>query len=451
MDEIIIKSTLNQNRIMSTLTVPKHLRKYFNFFNFFATYDTPILADKSIISIPLISNVLPLAWLVGADVRVETLDKNYSKAMNAIKNEFNLIFPRGRFKTKIVADKLVDNQTNSTGTALLFTGGIDSIYSMIDNIKLKPRLLMYSGIQHYQLFPNYSERERFVRDKYAAFAAQKGLEFNFIKTNIIGVLNDNRIAHDFHRILRGTNLWLGLQFPLVLLGLPAPLSIGRFNKILISASVDPSHNYTLFPHSSQPRIDEKFSLADLKVEHYGYIHRFSKTSLIKEYLKNNALEINVCNRPPPNKLNCSACEKCYRTIASLVLEGVDPNKCGFEVDNSTFRSIKRMLIKKNTDALAVDSLWKKLQLIVPDRINTDFYGSKDFFQWFKRIDINAVRKKRNTYWAIYNTLPFPLALLYDAIIYSALKKQFKQLNRSVNPVLSFIALIRFYIEELKVG
>lgn len=447
MDEITFESTLIGNKVISTVTVPKNLQKYFNSFKLFANYDAPITADTSIINIPLISNMLPLAWLTGADVHVKTLDKNYVKAMNAIKHEFNMIFPRGRFKTKIIVDDLVENQTQSKETALLFTGGIDSTYSMIDNIHLKPRLIMFSGIQHYQLFSSYDERERFVKETYSAFAKRQGFDINFIKTNIIGILNDNRIAHDFHRVLRGTNLWLGLQFPLVLLSLPAPLSIGRFNRLLISASVDPTHNYSLFPHSSQPRIDEKFAWADLKVTHHGYIHRFSKTGLIKDFLKNNKLKINVCNSPPSNHLNCSTCEKCYRTIASLVLEGIDPNQCGFSVNNTTFNSMKWMLIKKKASALSVDSIWKKFQDFVPDKIDTNAYDSRDFFMWFKNIEIDTIKKKRDFYWIVYNSLPYPVALLFDALLYSTLRRRFKQFNRVVDPLSSFISLIDFSLDR----
>ncbi len=442
MDEFIFNSSMSGNKLFSTVTVPKSLLKYFNSNKLYVHYDTSISADLSILNIPLISNILPLAWLTGKDVHVETLDKNYVQAMNALKHEFNLIFPRGRFKTKIVVDDLVENETKSKETALLFTGGIDSTYSMIDKISLKPRLIMFSGIQHYQLHPSFEKRDRFVTEIYRKFADRQGLDINFVKTNIIGVLNDIRIAHDFHKILRGTSLWLGLQFPLVLLSLPAPLSIGRFNKLLISGSVDPTHNYSLYPHSSQPRIDEKFAWADLKVTHHGYIHRFSKTGLIKEYSKNNKIEINVCNKPPPNLLNCSACEKCYRTIASLVLEGVDPNQCGFNVNDSTFKLMQQMFIKKKADSLAVDSIWRKLQVLVPDKVEQDFFGSRNFFLWFKKINIDTVRKKRDVYWIVYNSLPFPLALLYDGLFYSVRKRFSIKINRTVDPFSSFISLIR---------
>src|SRR4030042_7131835 len=120
MNEISFSSTVSGRKLISTVTVPKGLRKYFNSFKLLAYYDAPLKADKSILDIPFVSNVLPLAWLTGTDVHVEKLDKKYVEAMNAIKHEFHLMYPRGRFTTKIIVDDLVENQTRSQETALLF-------------------------------------------------------------------------------------------------------------------------------------------------------------------------------------------------------------------------------------------------------------------------------------------------------------------------------------------
>lgn len=417
MNEIFLSSTLTGHKLTSTATVPKDLRKYFNSFRLFACYDAQLRVDGSILNIPLVSTILPIAWLTGTDVHVERLDKKYVEAMNAIKHEFNRMYPRGKFTTKIIVDDLVENKTQSQGTALLFSGGVDSTHSLIRNISLRPRLIMFWGVLSYHLNPSYRKHDQLVRKTYSDFAKRQGLDLNFIETNTYSILNNKRIEHDFHKILRRTELWLALQFPLVVLGLPAPLSIGRFNRLLVAASVDPTHDYDKHPHSSQPRIDEKFAWADLKVIHDGYIHRFSKTSLIKEYLKKNELRLRVCNTPPPDRLNCSACEKCFRTIAPLVLEGIDPNNYGFEVNRSTFDSMRYILEKEKLGALVVDSYWKVFRNLIPCKIETDLYGSRSFFTWFRDFEINSYRRKRDLFRDIFNSLPYPLALLFDDFHY----------------------------------
>lgn len=38
--------------------------------------------------------------------------------------------------------------------------------------------------------------------------------------------------------------------------------------------------------------------------------------------------------------------------------------------------------------------------------------------WFKKVDFEIVRKKRDLYWVAYNSLPYSAALFSDALIYS---------------------------------
>ena len=419
MDEIIVNSTLNGNKLISTINAPKNLRKYFISSELFVYYNTNLSADISILNIPLISTILPLAWLTKTDIKVEKLDKKYFESMNIIKHEFNRIFPRGRFTTKIIVDDLVENKTNSQETAMLFSGGIDSTYTLIKNINLKPRLIMFHGFLSFHLDPTFKQYGEMLKKTYSDFAKQEGLSINFIDSNTSNILNKTRIAHDFHRILRGTNLWLGLQEPLVLLGLPAPLSIGRFNRLLIAASADPSHDYYKHPEASQPLIDEKFAWADLRVMHDGFIHRFAKLNLIKEYLEQKDYQITVCNDPPPNRLNCSACEKCFRTIAPMVLIGIDPNNCGFEVNSLTFKKMRFLLENKKIKELEIDRHWIKLRNLIPSEFQTDLYGSRDFFVWLKSLNINSIQETRNLQKDIFNMLPYSLAKLVDACYYSA--------------------------------
>ena len=419
MDEIIVNSTLNGNKLVSTVDVPKNLRKYLLSSKLFVYYNTNLSADISILNIPLISTILPLSWLTRTDIHVEKLDKKYFESMNIIKNEFNRIFPRGRFTAKIKVDDLVENRTNSQETAMLFSGGVDSTYTLIKNLRLKPKLIMLNGFLNFHLDTAYKKYNELLKKTYFEFAKREGFDINFIDANNSHVLNNTRIAHDFYRIIRGTTLWLALQFPLVLLGLPAPLSIGQFNRLLIAASEDSTHDYYKHPVASQPLIDEKFSWANLNVLHDGFIHRFAKLDLIKKYLENHEYQITVCNDPPPDRLNCSACEKCFRTIAPMVLKGIDPNNCGFEVDKSTFELMRFLLESKKFSPLVIDSFWKNLQHLIPNDFEENLCGSRDFFVWLKSLNIDSIEETRSLKKNIFNILPYSLAKLFDAFYSSA--------------------------------
>ena len=80
-------------------------------------------------------------------------------------------------------------------------------------------------------------------------------------------------------------------------------------------------------------------------------------------------------------MNDNECEKCLRTIVTLVFAGVDPNICGFKVDESTFDLIKRKWNKKSISNFTES--WWELQERIPEHIDFDIYGSKQFFMWFR--------------------------------------------------------------------
>jgi len=419
--EIVIRdSELVGRRLTSSVTVPRDLRKYFKSTHFFVNYDADITTDRSILNIPLLSTVLPLAWLTGSDIYVEKLDQTFKESMDELKREFMKMFPKAPFTTSINADVLVKNligEVNpSERTALLFSGGVDSTYSLITNLDLKPRLIIFWGTDNYPYPENKLQWEKII-STYSEFAGELGLKFNTIRTNNSIILDDRRISHDFHEFLYDGRFRLVMLHTFVLLPLAAPLSFGRFDRLLIAAGGHPrSHNdrYTLSP--TRPETDEKIVWADLKVRHDGYVPREEKISgSIKEYLQNNKLKLKVCiRRLERDKLNDSTCPKCLKAILTLLLAGIDPNECGFEVDDSTlkkFRSFFENELAQST--FHTIRTWLKFQNYVPDQINYNLYGSKEFFDWFKRFDLKSREKNVWLYRDIYNTLPYPISRVLD--------------------------------------
>jgi len=69
--------------------------------------------------------------------------------------------------------------------------------------------------------------------------------------------------------------------------------------------------------------------------------------------------------------------------------------------------------------------------------------------WFKKVDFEIVRKKRDLYWVAYNSLPYSAALFSDALIYSVRNRLFKKNIRVIDPFMSFISLLRFTLGSSK--
>jgi len=170
MNEIIIQDTeLSKHRVTSSFSVSKKLEKYIKNHNFFAEYDVDVTADKSILNIPITSVILPLAWLTGSNIYVDEIDYAFKESMEEVKKEYMKMYPKIPFTTEIKADKVVENKNRvdpSERTGLLFSGGIDSTYSLVSNLRLKPRMIMIWGIEGHP-YPKYLDYWKNVISTYS--------------------------------------------------------------------------------------------------------------------------------------------------------------------------------------------------------------------------------------------------------------------------------------------
>ena len=423
--KIFIDSKSSYNKVESRITVSKDLEKYFRCYDFFSSYDEDICPSRSIINIPVLSIVLPIAWITGADVYVDELDDKFVKSMDALQLEYKKIYPKAPFKTRLFVSDTVESEPAPNDTALLFSGGIDSTYSLFSNVAVKPRLIMIFGVMDIPI-SNVKLQER-IKTEYSNFAEREGLNLNFIHTNALEIMDHNRLRHLWGRFQGGHegDFWNGIGYALGHVGQVAPLSIDRFSHLISAASYDAAHSILDNPDASSPDTDEKIAWGNLEVKHDGNLHRYQKMVALKNLLKNGRIKLRVCwSEPefflPYDSLNCSRCEKCLRTIASLVYVGIDPNECGFNVDDSTFK-IMRFLFEENVlTHKQIKIWWKPLQKLIPDDVEFDFHGSKEFFEWFKTKNLDLTGKKyRTLLHSLYFKFPFLIShkfkKVYDLI------------------------------------
>jgi hypothetical protein len=424
LDALVIgDAVLEGRRLSGSVTVPRRLRKYFRSLDFFAIYDEDINADASILNIPLLATVLPFAWLVGVDVYVSSLDKTFKASMDQLQHEFKKYYPLIPLTTHIYTDRLVENRGDVDAQwrhALLFSGGVDSTYTLLTHLDRKPRLIMFWGVDDYP-YPENAAQWQAIIATYAQFAQRLGLPYHVIKTNNSVILDDRRISHDFHQSLYDGWFRLVLQHTFVLIPLTAPLSLERFDRLFISGGTPHQPEDRGLPHPSRPETDEKFVWADLTVTHVGDVYREEKIrGPIKEYAQQDVLPLKVCIRKLDRpQLNDSTCTKCLSTIASLTLTGIDPNQCGFQVDANTWIRFKEYL----EHDLVHETFWAgqafthflALQKSLPDDIDHDFYGSKALFAWFRDFDLTVKEKDVWFYRDLYHRLPYPLANILNKV------------------------------------
>jgi hypothetical protein len=407
----------SRNRIFCKIIVPKEIKKFFKTTIYFAEYDTSIIADQSICNIPTISTILPIAWLTGYDIYVKQLDQSYIEAVEKLGSEFSKIYPDISFKTKINTDSLSKNiciKNDEKNTGLLFSGGVDATYSFITNQEENLIPLMIQGVDGRHDYNNYEYWDKVI-STYSNYFNEQDINMHVIRTNPLEILHERRIEHSFHKELFDGTLWARLQHSLVLLSVTAPLSIGRFNKLMISASHCASYDYINQPYASSPSLDECISWADLRVKHEGYINTCEKIFNISEYYCKKNHVLRVCNTSNNiERINCGTCGKCIRTILPLLLSGNDPNKFGFMFDETSVHKIQEFFMKEKFNKEHIKSEWIPIQEKIPDVIDYDQFGSKKFFEWFKSIDLWALKMKNYKHYRnVYYMLPFSFAKCID--------------------------------------
>jgi hypothetical protein len=432
---IHVDSRASGRTVKSSITVSRDLEKYFRHLTFYSRFDEDVDANESILNIPALSILLPLAWITGSDVYVDELDRTFAESMSDLQQEYKKMYPRAPFRTRLITENLVDNKTTKGGTALLFSGGLDSTYSLFSNIDLNPRLVMIFGVWDLPL-SNVELQDR-IKRVYLDFADREGFILNFIRTNALEMLDIDRVEHFFWRFDHGQakGFWMGLGYSLGQIGQVAPLSICRFNRILFAGSRDV--RLKIFLNASYLHTDEKIKWANLDVKHDGGIDRPLKVQAIKKYLTPNRVKLRVCGvnrRFQTNSFNCNRCEKCLRTISNLALFGVDPNECGFDADNSSFNQLRSRFEKGRIEQKHIVYWCRPLQKLIPDEITQDYYGSKEFFEWYKTLNFETFNKSLKITDELLQLSKKVLAILYfkTPYIISNTARRFLE-NRNAEP------------------
>jgi hypothetical protein len=374
------------NKLSIKIDCSEDIKKYFLTDYLYVEYDQNVTnVGKSILSIPIVSNIITIAWAVGADIYVEELDKTYLDSLSKIKPVFKKWYPQFSFSTNLNVENIVSNQFNGEGYGLFFSGGIDSMTSFIRYKDKHPDLFTIWGADIPVYENDFWEK---VRNRISLFSNREGVNVHFIKTNMQQLLNQSLLARQYKLI----GWWGPVSHGLMLLSLVTPLTTKGIGTILIAAS----HTQDLInkPWGSHPLIDNNIAWADVRVVHDGYeLNRHEKMRYIMkhpEYLP----QLRVCYSSHSD-YNCGRCEKCLRTITALILEGVNPKNCNFNINDDVLCLVKNNFTTGRFHLTPGQiSFWQDIQKHIPEQINEDTYGSKEFFTWLKGFDILKYRTNR---------------------------------------------------------
>jgi hypothetical protein len=384
----VLKPAIFDNTVKIDFTVPNKIEKFFKDQSFYAEYVGNINIKNikdSILVIPLLSNILPVAWFSCVDIFVEEIDETFYNIIPNIQAGLKSLYPNVKMGGKLIAKKIIKNEMIKLGkSAQLFSGGIDSLATYIRRIGEKPNLVTIWGAD---VNINDTDSWEKVKNYNNKIADKLETQIFFIKSNFTLILNTRALGEEYGHLINGFHWWAGVQHGLGFAGLCSPITYAKeISTFYIPASDTAEFNN---PWGSHPLIDNEIKWANTEVVHESYdLSRQGKVNLISRFIKENKndLQIRVCWQADHNGGNCNKCEKCCRTIVGLLVEGIDPNLHGFNVTENFFSFAKEKIIKGFWSYYNSDTMpyWQDIQKSIPQNLQMIDERYRGFLCWLKK-------------------------------------------------------------------
>ena len=378
------------NRLKYVFTYSEELGEFFSGNEFYIDYPTEVDAVPfSIAAIPFVCSVLPIIWLTDSKLYIPELDKEFLNCLDSIKQGYVDIYPEVKFMGEIISNEVENAFTGKERkhlAASFFSGGVDATTTLIRHIDEKPLLITLWGSD--VRVSNTREWES-VYATLQRSANLFSLPICYIKSSFRNFDRENVLDSRYHKTL-GTGWWYGVKHGIGLIGHAAPLVwLYGIENLYIASSNCPEDGPNV-KCASDPRIDNQVRFCGCRVFHDGFeLNRQKKVQYLVNYRKahpNDSFELHVCWESHTGG-NCCRCEKCYRTMAELWIEGEDPKDYGFSYTKDVFwKMYKHVALQHITVAPNTWTYSKKCLCDNWDRIKKKPYGRK--IKWICRYDFH---------------------------------------------------------------
>jgi hypothetical protein len=355
----------------------------------FVRYDVDVdRVPDSVLLIPFLGTIVPIAWVLEATLSVPVVEASFWEALPAVQQSFQRLYPAVPWAGQMHAETVEEGGAEPGGrSALLFSGGVDSVASFVNHESERPLLVSVWGAD---IGLHQSRDWQRVAAANRVFAHEHGLDIAFITTNFRTFFNHDELRSRF--LPSFPNWYSGIQQGLGLATLCAPLShTHQVRRLLIPSTHTSDWNR---PWGSHPTIENLVRWETTAVRHDGdHLTRQMKLRLLAEYIRNREprLRLRVCWGRGEN---CSSCVKCCLTMIGLLLEGLDPAEHGFRFDAGTLRDIRRQLEGGRMPLSETAAwMWVDLQRNISNRTRIDVPGLDDFLTWLAGTSIRDCGEK----------------------------------------------------------
>ena len=325
----ILPSEVSGSHIVYRYELSGPWSSYFNTNNEFEiTYPFDLeTIPESIRILPFLALVLPVSWVCGGQIEMPECDEDFCNCLDDVKDAYRKMYPMLSFGGTLIT-KRVKNDRLSAGDReklVCFSGGVDALNTTIGHIEEKPVLAAIWGAD----VPFGDENGwKPVDELIRTDAETLGLERITIRSSFRKMLPEGRLGSLVEA--SGDGWWHGFQHGIGILAHMAPAAWAlNADTVYIASSYTSEDVYTC---ASDPTIDNHVRFCSCRVIHDGYEQdRQDKIRRIVGYSGDNgkAFPLHVCWEKRGGD-NCCHCEKCWRTMLGIYVEGGDPKAYGFK-------------------------------------------------------------------------------------------------------------------------
>lgn len=331
---------IKRNRILYSFRLEGPWKEAFRAESLEIEYSMGVSAvPEGVAVIPLLANILPIAWLYSAEVSVPVCDADFFECISDVKRGYENMYPMMRFGGGLEAGRLEDNPGNRGGSVCFFSGGVDAFDTLIRHVEEHPLLLTLRGAD---VSLDDDEGWNRVRGHIEEVGKDFGIGWLTVESTFRGFLDYDVLNSKV--TLSGDDWWHGFQHGLGLIGHAAPIAylLGKETVYIASSFTAEDVGATC---ASDPSIDNYVRFCGARVMHDGYeCSRQDKARNIVRFSceTGTPVKLRVCWESDGGS-NCCTCEKCGRTILELMAEDADPRDFGFEYTHQKFNYLMRKL------------------------------------------------------------------------------------------------------------
>ena len=335
---------------------------------------------------------MPVAWILDAEIILPELDKDFYEHIDEIKNGYVEMYPKLKFGGKLTVQKLVDNSknfSNDGGAATFFSGGVDSFATLINHIDEHPTLITLWGSD---IKLNDFTGWKNVKKHALETANQFKCKNFFIKSSFRQFINEGLLSGLVDPIVHD-GWWHGFQHGIGIISHAAPyVYCNKISKIYFASSFSENQKGT-YTCASDPTIDNYLYVGKCQTVHDGYeFNRQDKVRNICKYRRqtDENIQLRVCWESSGGQ-NCCHCEKCYRTILAILVEGENPEKYGFIYSAENVKQMHEFL---KSPAFIYDKLNANRYIPIIKRFHEipQNLQKPEIQKWLELCDVSTIEK-----------------------------------------------------------